>query len=173
MGYGITPFRVRWSRIEACFGMADLAQRDKILAACEVRIEKLDEWFDDGTPFEVILRDFLAGQVSYPDEGYKYWYAIELLAAGFGQSLDNNAWYPAKIDTLWELDACKLFLLRTAVPIPSPDDFPTVFVILHATLDAALAQLKALHKDADQVAEFTEWCHQAQETGEDLVLYYY
>jgi predicted component of type VI protein secretion system len=78
MGYGITPFRVNISRVEACFGMKDLQLRDKILASCEVRIEKLDEWFDDGTPFEVILRDFLAGDVTYPGEGHKYPWTMAL-----------------------------------------------------------------------------------------------
>jgi hypothetical protein len=66
-----------------------------------------------------------------------------------------------------------MFLLNTAKRIPAPDDFPTVFVILNATLDDAFVHLKEHNKDDEQVAEFGDWVADAKATGEDLVLYYY
>jgi hypothetical protein len=172
MGYGIMPYCVKMDRVERAFGSHDGQLEAAILSEHGRRMARMDSNFDD-TPMADILHDFIAGTVSYPQEGYKYWYAIEMIMQSIGQMLPNGAWYPADIDALWSLQGCRLYSIQTAVKIPSPDDFPTVFIIRNADIDAARTDAQSKMKDAEQLAEFETWCNRAHASASDLALYYY
>jgi hypothetical protein len=172
MSYGITPYLVKISAVASSFGGQDAALKADIVADCGKRMARLDDWFED-TPMADILTDFLAGKVSYPGEGFKYWYVIEMIIQHLGLRLDNGAWYPSDSDPIWSLKGCSMYLLDTAVPIPSPDDFPSVFMVPHARLDEALADGQSKITDPEQLAEFVAWCTKGKDRGLDLVLYYY
>jgi hypothetical protein len=175
MGYGITAYRVNLDRLQTRFGVKDSKKRNTMLKACYGRRNSIDELGDESSPrFIDYANDLLNGTVSYPGNGFKYWYAIECFIGELGHLLNNNAWYPSPCDILFDFNEIKLYDIGRPLRIPGSDDFPTVFVLRKENMtDEFIRSFEEKHNDADQVYAMKNWIDQAKRYKQDLVMYYY
>ena len=173
MGYGIMPYSIKTSEIAALFGSWQLGLQSRIAFYATPRFERLDKRFPAPPKMADVMKEYLQGKISYPNAGFKYWYAIELLIQHTAEIMVNNAWSPADSGALSGIPELKMYKLDTSKPLPWPEDFPLVYVIANADLDAALTHAKETISDPAQLSEFTSWYNNAKAAGNDLVLYYY
>ncbi len=172
MGYGIMPYRVKLAEIEQLFGTSDQELASRIRNGIQARLQQLDNSFGDPSATE-ILTDFLDGKISHPQSGHLYWYVIEAMIRYFGTFLANGEWYPVRDEEIYKVAGTSMYHLRISKKIPSPDDFPSVYMVFHADLDKASMSIKDTDHDAAQKAQFEDWCTKAKSAGQDLVMYYY
>lgn len=175
MSYGITAYSAPVDEINALFGSLDEAVKSEVRAATKEDLDSNDQYFD-GTPMAKFLDDFFSGTVSYPDEAFKYWYLFEALCGHFGTLLDNSEWYPARgaYDELCDISACRMFPVYTTPSVPSPDDFPMVWMYRHGDLDEAAKEIGDCDDfSEEQISQFQEWLQQCKASNRDLVLFYY
>jgi hypothetical protein len=175
MGYGIMPYRVSLSRLATRFGNPNSSKRSKARRACASIASNMDDLFGgDGPGYMDIVEELLDGKATHRGYGAWYWYAIERMIGDLGQFLHNGEWYPSRADAFWDHPAARLYDIDAPMDIPSPDDFPTVFVIRNAELnDALLAGFREKISDDAQYRSFSHWVNEAKRYKQDLVLYYY
>lgn len=178
MSYGVTAFAVNLNQIEEPFGSQDEELKNEIVSQVKERFDSIDEQLG-GTPMVDITDDYFKGEINHADDAKKYWYLIETLCIGFGRKLSNDHWYPFKgaTEPWYDHEQFKLYGINTKPFLPSPDDFPLVFVLGNADLqDAYEAINEQGEKDVysiEQVRQFSDWIENAQKDRWDLVLFYY
>lgn len=178
MGYGIVAYAVNLEQVEKPFGSNNEALKCKIVSLSQDRMESLDDQLG-GTSLQEFANDYFNGTINHREEAYKYWYWVEILCEGYGKNLDNSWWYPSSgaAKPWFDYEHFKLYGLETKPYIPSPDDFPTVFMVRNADLDNAYANIydqwqKGIYT-SEQTQQFQEWVEIAQKDKWDLVLFYY
>jgi hypothetical protein len=176
MSYGIMPYRVSLSRLQTRFGNPDKAKRRKTRDACVRYAREIDELDSapDAPTFMQVVDDLLDGKVEHPNYGHKYWYALKGFIESIGKFLNNNYWYPASADVFWDIDAFKLYDIDAPMKIPSPADFPTVFVLRGDRMtDKLLKELEEKIEDREQFLQVAAWIKEAKRYKQDLVLFYH
>lgn len=176
MSYGIMPYRVSLSRLRTRFGITVTAKRGKIRGACYHLRQSVDELdsSEDAPKFDEIVVELLDGKAEHSKYGYKYWYAIKGFVEALGQFLNNNEWYPADASVFWETKAFKLYDIDAPMKIPTPDDFPTVFVLRGENMtDELMSELKEKIEDDEQYQQVASWIREAKRYKQDLMLFYY
>lgn len=174
MGYGIMPYRVSLSRLQTRLG--NINKRNKTRGDCARYARGIDELDSapDAPTFMQVVDNLLDGKVDYPNYGHKYWYAIKGLIESLGQFLNNNCWCPSPADVFWNIEAFKLYDLGTPMRIPSPDDFPVVFVLRGYNMtDELLKELEEKIEDQEQFLQVAAWIKEAKRYKQDLVLFYH
>lgn len=175
MSYGISPYRISLSRLATRFGNPNSGKRSKARRACASISSNMEDMFeDDGPSYMDIVEELLEGKATHPNHGAWYWYAIEQMINELGRWLPNNNWYPADPEAFWSHSACNLYDIDSPMDIPTPDDFPTVFVIRFAELgDGLLEGFREKIADDDQFSEFSYWVKEAKRYKQDIVMFYY
>lgn len=141
-------------------------------------LENMDQRSDSEVKMIEIYDDFFNGSISHPQHGYLYWYLLENMMhsthAGDIPSLDNHEWYPGSSDPFWTMNSCRMYYLGTA-SLPSPDDFPVVFTVVHESLPAFKEEVQAADLNAEQIAQAVSWADKAlgHDFPLDLFLFYY
>ncbi len=176
MSYGIMPYRVSLSRLRTRFGITVTAKRTKVRKACYILGRNVDQM--DSSPeapvFNDIVTELLDGKATHSKYGYKYWYAIKGFVESLGQFLNNSEWYPADADVFWKTKAFKLYDIDAPMKIPSPDDFPTVFVLRAENMtDKLLKELEKELGNGEQYWQVSGWIQEAKRYKQDLVLFYH
>jgi len=176
MSYGIMPYRVSLSRLKTRFGCTVSNKRSKIKKACARYAEQIDSWDDEGVPTTMeIVTELLDGQATHNRLGHKYWYALKGFIEDLGSFLYNSEWYPASSDVFFSLNEFKLYDIDAPMKIPSPDDFPTVFVLREENMTPELEEKlnKELASEEAQLRQVLNWIKEAKRYKQDLVLYYH
>ena len=167
------PYRVSLSRLATRFGNPVAKKRSKARRACLSVQSEMDDLFDHWeVSYSDVVEDLLDAKASYPNAGAMYWYAIKQIIEDLGRWLPNNGWYPADPDALWSASSASLYDIDAPMKLPSPDDFPTVFVVRGPKLDDFLAELDG-KVEANQLSEVAYWVKEAKRYRQDLVLYYH
>ncbi|MEH0157678.1 hypothetical protein V6R21_26555 [Limibacter armeniacum] len=180
MSYGITPYRVNLSRVRSRLDKdCPSSKKSKAKKACLNQLSRCGFGTEDGEPTDAeLINAFIAdGKAEHEGLGYKYWYALEGLIGDLGQFLSNGYWYPGTSDPFFNTDGFKLYDIGGGIDIPTPDDFPAVFVLENSDMSEELIQefekKYANELEAETIKQFKSWITQAQRYKQDLVLYYY
>jgi len=174
MGYGIMPYRVNLERLSTRFGNSKSAKRSKARNACLRYIDRSDNNPGEPTYGEIISEMIDDATATHEGFGHKYWYALQGLIADMGRLLPNGNWYPSPADAFWGNSKFDLYDIDAPMDIPTPDDFPTVFVLRAANMtDELVEQLSKSIDDEDQLKEVERWIKEAKQYKQDLVLYYH
>jgi hypothetical protein len=173
MGYGIMPYRVSLGRLATRFGNPVAKKRNQARRACLRVQSQMDDLFDHwDISYKDVVEDLLEGKASYENAGAMYWYAIKQIIEDLGRWLPNSEWYPADADAIWNAPEVKLYDIDSPESFPSPDDFPTVFVVRSERLEAFHEGLK----DKVETAQWNEvgyWVKEAKRYRQDLVMFYH
>jgi hypothetical protein len=176
MAYGIIPYRVNLGRLASRFGMKDEAKRSKIRRMCSGYANNIDGLaYDEGVPkFMDIVEELLDGKATHTKYGYIYWYAIKGFVEELGLFIQNADWYPASADIFWENPHFVLYGIDAPMEIPTPDDFPTVFVLRNDRMNDDLIEslVKKLSNNV-QIDQLKNWIKEAKRYKQDLILYYH
>lgn len=174
MSYGIMPYRVNLDRVKSRFGCTVSSKRSKIKKACARYAKQIDEWDDENTPTMMeIVEELLDGKATHANLGYKYWYALKGFMEDLGRFMSNREWYPASADVFFDLSEFGLYNIDAPMKIPTPDDFPTVFVLKSENMTPDL-DLKLQQKlSGGQLREIQSWINEAKQYKQDIVLYYH
>ncbi|GAA3930745.1 DUF7691 family protein [Litoribacillus peritrichatus] len=184
MSYGVIPYATFLSNFPTIYGIDDQQFKDKLMTSYNMfGSGELDEQFEapDYPTEREILRAFLNGkEFDIKAEGAKHWYLMEKLVSFISQSSpsNNNAWYPSGLGVMEHLGGCpaiKLFCLdeKGDIKLPVPDDFPVVYSIFNADLQAAEEHIQASGVTDEQKAEFSGWIEEAREMEGDVILFLY
>lgn len=176
MGYGIMPYRVNLERLSSRFGMEDKAKRSKIRKMCSRDANNIDSlaYGDEVPKFMDIVEELLDGKATHAKFGYIYWYAIKGFVEELGRFMHNADWYPASADIFWENPNFVLYDIDALMQIPTPDDFPTVFVLRNNKMtDELIESLVEKLSDSYQIAQLKNWIKEAKQYKQDLVLFYH
>ncbi len=163
-------------RVEEAFGCAIQNPKlfSRLQAGIKGEITRLNQTFDT-LQFDPFFEDLFTGVIHNKNAGEKYWYAIESLVRHFGTLLSNEAWSHSRssdIGPIYDIEEFRMYLFTTTPRIPSPDDFPVVFVVEHKNIE--LCEEKSLViRDEDKRNELIDWLTSAKENAEDLILFYY
>lgn len=178
MGYSITPYRVSLERLCSYFGIEDKGKRSKIRAMCRKKADNIDELaYGKAVPkFMDVVEELLDGKATHAQAGYVYWYAIEGFIEELGQVMYANDWIHASEEAqiFWDYEDFGVYDIDAPMEIPTPDDFPTVFVLHNAMMtDELVNALVQEVTDSYQIAQLENWIKEAKRYKQDLVLYYY
>ena len=178
MGYSITPYRVSLERLSTYFGIEDKGKRSKIRAVCRRKADNIDELaYGEAIPkFMDIAEELLDGKVTHNQYGYLYWYAIEGFMEVLGSVMYANDWIHAseEAQVFWKHREFVLYDIDAPMEIPTPIDFPTVFVLHNNLLsDELVKSLEQEITNSYQIAQLKNWIKEAKRYKQDLVLYYY
>lgn len=170
------PYRVSLSRLQTRFGITVTAKRSKVRKSCYHLARSVDDIdsSDDAPKFNDIVTELLDGKAEHPKYGYKYWYAIKGFVESLGQFLHNDQWYPADAEVFWNTKSFKLYDIDAPMKIPTPDDFPTVFVLRAENMtDELLKELEEKLGNGEQYWQIASWLREAKRYKQDLVLFYH
>lgn len=177
MSYGVIAYAAPVEHVAGLFGSENDDLYGTILNQAGSALDQLDETFA-GTSTRLIGDGFFDGR--FPDRGedHKFWYFLEILYSGFGEDLPNDRWYPSRNarDVLFSMTSAAMY--DVGIPgVPTPDDFPAVFVVRQTKLEEARSEIGKAYQagrlDEMQAEQFSGWIDAARASGRDLVLYYY
>ncbi|MCI5054716.1 MAG: hypothetical protein MRY83_01340 [Flavobacteriales bacterium] len=173
MSYGIMPYRVNLERLSTRFGNPKSNKRSKARLACKEAVRGMDD--DEDVSFDEIIKEMIdEAKASHENLGYMYWYALKGLIEDLGSFMTNSSWYPASCDIFYDSKDITLYDIDSPMDIPTPDDFPTVFVFRKENMkEENIADLLNSLEDSDQKREFNHWIEEAKRYKQDLVLYYH
>lgn len=180
MGYGIMPYRVNLDRLATRFGTSNKPKRREIVKECSRRANSIDSdaaHYQNAPKFMEIVEELLDGKATHEKFGWMYWYAIEGFCEVLGRPMMNDQW--ARIPTtemdffyenfsLWDIP-------NAPMTIPTPNDFPTVFVLHPERISDEFIQttLKEAVPEYFQYGQIKSWLEAAKQYKQDLVLFYY
>ena len=170
------PYRVSLSRLRTRFGLTVTAKRSKVRKFCYHLARSVDEMdsSNDAPKFHDIVTELLDGKAEHLNYGYKYWYAIKGFVESIGQLLPNDQWYPADASIFWNTNAFKLYDIDAPMKIPTPDDFPTVFVLRAENMtNELLTELVNKLGNDKPYWQIAGWIQQAKRYKQDLILFYH
>lgn len=180
MGYAISAYRVNLERVESRFGIADKPKRRKIINRCAARKASIDElasYKTDAPKFMEIVEELLDGKATHERFGFMYWYAIECFIEELGREMvpRDNYWSGRNLDLDFFYKHFSLYSIPAPMTIPTPDDFPTVFVLDSELISDEFIQttLKEAVPEYFQYGQIKSWLQDAKRYKQDLVLYYY
>jgi hypothetical protein len=197
MSYGIEAFAVDFARLKATLGSKDEQLFVQILDDFEDRIAWLDRDDEENqlpSTFAVLDRLIFGG--AYHEDrsaGFKYGYALEFLCWFVGESLDNSEWSSMRGDWFHTVDealgqagvppatftTARLVSRDGAIPIPEPEDFPSIGYLLSEEVPAVAAILNAADwsKVTDaavraSIEQVRGWLQTCQGTARGLICFY-
>ncbi len=112
--------------------------------------------------------------------GYTCWYIIEAAIDNHrnSQFLPNDQWYPSSLPSflyqLPQVHHCSY--ISNELAIPSPDDFPGVYLVLNDQLQSLFHQLEedtSIIEDDEQRQQFLSWLTLSQNHAQDLIIFNY
>lgn len=175
MSYGIIPYRVSLGRLATRFGHPDPKKRSRIKSGAMRYAKTVDQWDSEDSPkMKEIVAELLDGKATHERYGHKYWYAIKGLVEDIGRLLNNSAWYPCSPDIFFESELFSLYDIDAPMKIPTPDDFPVVFVLRYENMDPEKID-KFTWQVEDGAARYIlrDWIYGARKYKTDLVLFYH
>jgi hypothetical protein len=180
MGYAISAYRVNLERVESRFGIADKPKRRKIINRCAARAASIDElgsYKTDPPKFMEIVEELLDGKATHERFGFMYWYAIECFMEELGREMvpRDNYWEGRNLDLDFFYKHFSLWSIPAPMTIPTPDDFPTVFVLPaeRITEEFMTTTVNAAVPEYFQRGQLQSWLKNSKQYKQDLVLFYY
>ncbi|WP_282177465.1 DUF7691 family protein [Vibrio nereis] len=170
MSYGIMPYMVNLQNVESCFAIEDEKKKSEVMQGAKEFIDDMMMQF--GVPVDGIVQAFLDGSIINKSSPFIHWYFIESLIQKYGNMLENEYWYPANIDILYQFKSLKLYDINIE-GLEAADDLPTVFVCRNKDLGALLSDTLYYFVDKEMKGEFIFWILLCNKYDKDLVLYYY
>jgi hypothetical protein len=129
------------------------------------------------------IQSYFEGTVSIDDDGSALWYGLEKYIDNYGGVfLRNEAWYPSSDPPFWTMSTAKMFDLNVyansidneKVRLPTPDDFPMVWIIHRDDFEEAKNEFEKIESiPIEMKNQFLEWINCGYCNQHDLVLYYY
>ncbi|ARS42233.1 hypothetical protein CA265_22260 [Sphingobacteriaceae bacterium GW460-11-11-14-LB5] len=129
MSYSVQCYLCEAIKIKELYASKNQASFEKLSRALSEELNGLDNDFEDEIDSrknaKEILRDFINGEVRFPDLAFMYGYVYEKICEYYGELISppsgdfSTAYY-------WSLnkETYKIF-----VPIPTPEDFPEIYSI--------------------------------------------
>jgi hypothetical protein len=196
MSYGITPVAVVLSQVEQAFGCGHNNLVRQIIEEFGYRFNQdhPDPDNEEEPTLEQALHEVINGTPLREKYGHKYGYVMEMLCVHFGEELPNQCFWGMRSSWIEKVDNGlttagvpeeQLRLNRhltcrgSPIPIPEPDDFPSIGYLLATEIGPALGALEAANLDTldpkvrEAISEIKLWMEVCARSSCDLMCFYY
>jgi hypothetical protein len=182
MSSAINVYAVSIERLKQVVGSRDRSAVDAIVADLEHFLSTIDDIDEDAemTCAEAVA-ELVNGETSDDAPGYLYGYALEAICAHVGEELPNICPIAGASDWIEEVDAVLkrkgipvrlsgLVFGGSPVPIPEPDDYPSIGKWPAAEVPGALKAFQSLDvtdiddEMAETLAQMRGWLEAAAKT---------
>lgn len=185
MSYSTTLYAVDIEHLQATFGSQDAALLANIERKYAGEIADSNTSFDEeiaeGAPTrQKALREIIDGEITRPDYGFQYGYALEYLCRHLGEIVASRflngvfgSLADLEVDTFLAQD-------RLPLPLPEPDDFPFISYMTPEEITEELQRLAGMDlsypEDEEIEAErhdFRDCLKKAEAAQLGIVAFYY
>jgi hypothetical protein len=197
MSYGMMAWRVDLDLLQTYCTPAGELTITTVELANSIALARYDNNGLSEIPIRQTIQDLLNGERNYPNIGFQYGYALELLCPFCGEMLDNDRVYPLssrwfdEIDAVWaklgmsDVIAISGLLYRGApIRLPSSGDFPCIGYFTAAECQTLFdrlfdddAKLKITLDTSDFptqiVSQICDWICIAAQMKQGIICFYY
>ena len=145
MSYHVQTYLTNAADIRRVFGSKDIALYEKLADAFAAQFDEQNDYFSRDLPenvtYQSLLIDIIYGELRFPDLAFVYGYIYEMLCGYYGELI----YAPGGeflTDYFWAIRRTP----KAFIPIPFSPDFPDIYSIERANLEAEKERFLALDR---------------------------